>query len=172
MSDLEVSIADPSERPALANLMQLYIHDFSELWRGRSEGELRADGRFQDYPLDAYWQEASRVPLLLRLGGHLVGFALIDATSHTGRALDRNMREFFIVRKHRRGGIGTRAAHLIFGRYPGRWETAVARANAAALPFWRNAVARHPLARDIEERDVRSSLWNGPVICFRIDAPG
>jgi predicted acetyltransferase len=170
MLDLDVSIALAHERAALENLMQLYIHDFSELWVGDAnvQGDLRGDGRFPDYPLDPYWREPEHVPLLFRVSGHLVGFALLNRASHTNRVLDRNMAEFFVARKHRRSGVGTWAAHTIFSRYPGLWETAVARRNAAALPFWRRVVAKHPLAQDIVEEDVASSAWNGPVICFRI----
>jgi predicted acetyltransferase len=148
--------------------MQLYIHDFSEHWAGRAEGELDEVGRFSGYPLEVYWREATHVPLLLRLDGRLVGFALLNNASHTGGAADRNMAEFFVVRKHRRGGVGTAAAQTILSRYPGVWEIAVARRNTAALSFWRKAVTQHPLAADIEESDVMTTAWNGPIIRFRI----
>jgi predicted acetyltransferase len=170
MSELDVSIAMPEDRVALANMMQLYIHDFSEHWAGeaRAQGELRDDGRFPEYPLDAYWREHGHIPLLFRSSGRLIGFALLNSTSHSNWTLDRNMGEFFVARKYRRNGIGTEAAHTIFGRYPGRWETAIARRNVAALPFWRRVVAKHPRSQDIEELDVTSTVWNGPVIRFRI----
>ncbi|MDB5704778.1 MAG: family N-acetyltransferase [Sphingomonas bacterium] len=168
MSEIEVTVAAPDERATLENLLQLYIHDFSEHWAGRPDGEIGEDGRFAPYPLDAYWNEPDHVPLLLRAHGHPVGFALLDRTSHTGHDLDRNMREFFILRKHRRSGVGTAAARAIFSLYPGRWEAAIARPNAAALPFWRKAVAGHPLAEDVVESDENTPVWNGAVIRFRI----
>lgn len=167
-SDIDIALAQPDERSALANLMQLYIHDFSEHWSDTSMGDLQDDGRFADYPLDAYWREAGHIPLLLRRGGRLIGFALLNAASHSGRPVDRNMAEFFIARKHRRHGAGTTAAQMIFSRYPGLWEVAVARRNIGALAFWRNAIARHPNADAIEEADVTTSDWNGPIIRFRI----
>lgn len=168
LPDIQVDRAGAHERAALENLMQLYIHDFSEFWMDRPEGELGADGRFEAYPLDPYWREADHIPLLLRRAGVLIGFALLDAHSHSGGSLDRNVAEFFIVRKHRRGGVGTAAAHAIFGRYPGHWEAAVARRNQAALAFWRRAVASHPRVSKIQELDVTSADWNGPVLRFRI----
>ncbi len=171
MSEVKITVATPHEKTALANLMQLYMHDFSEHWTGRSQGDLGDDGRFPDYPLDAYWRETTHVPLLLRSNSCLVGFALLNGSSHTSRSVDRNMAEFFIARKYRRGGIGTAAAQTIFSRYPGLWETAVARRNTAALSFWRKTVMQHPLAADIEESDVRTSDWNGPVIRFQIRQP-
>src|SRR5262249_5419547 len=101
-------------------------------------------------------------------GGHLIGFALIDAHSHSGRPLERNMAEFFIVRAHRRGGAGTDAARQIFGRYPGQWEAAVTRRNKGALPFWRTAISGHPQVEAIEERDFNTPDWNGPIFRFRV----
>jgi predicted acetyltransferase len=168
MSKVEVSVARPEERPALANLMQFYIHDFSEFWAGTPEGELQDDGRFADYPLDAYWQEPSRVPLLFRLAGRPIGFALLNAVGHGVGPMDHNMAEFFIVRKHRRGGVGTAAARQVISLYPGQWEVAVARRNVAALPFWRQAISGHPQAADIVELDLDSATWNGPLFRFRI----
>jgi len=163
---VEVVAALPEDRAALANMMQLYTHDFSELWTGGPRGELGADGLFTAYPLDAWWREPDHIPLLVKVGGFLAGFALLDKMSHTGQPLDRNMAEFFIVRKHRRSGIGTAAARAIFNRYPGRWETAVARANHGALAFWHAAI--EPLADEMELVDVESALWDGPVLRFRI----
>jgi predicted acetyltransferase len=167
MPTVEMQVARPQDKDTLANLMQLYMHDFSEHWSGTSDGDLLDDGRFAPYPyLDAYWQEASRVPLLLRRDGRLAGFALINGVS--ADSPHRGVAEFFIVRKHRRIGLGTAAAHAIFSRYPGQWQTAVARRNVGALTFWRNAVSRHPDVVDIETLDLNNAEWNGPVIRFRI----
>jgi predicted acetyltransferase len=78
------------------------------------------------------------------------------------------MREFFIARRHRRSGVGTAAAQAIISRWPGQWEAAVMRANAAALPFWRSVAATHPCAEDIAEIDSRPPGWDGPILRFRI----
>ena len=166
MAAVEIVAALPEDRVALANMMQLYAHDFSELWSGEARGELGEDGLFAAYPLDVWWREPDHIPLLVKAGGFLAGFALLNKTSHTGASLDRNMAEFFVVRKHRRSGVGTAAARMIFTRYPGRWETAVARANHGALAFWRAAI--QPLVEEVELVDVESPLWNGPVLRFRV----
>jgi predicted acetyltransferase len=166
-SDIKIELAQRHEQAALANLMQLYIHDFSEFWAGTPRGELQADGRFWNYPLEPYWDEVGGVPLFIRRSGHLVGFALLNIVTHSGRPADRNMAEFFVVRKHRRSGIGRAVAQEIFSRYPGLWEVAVVRRNVNALSFWRGAIASHPAAREIEEFDLSSDAWNGPVIRFR-----
>jgi predicted acetyltransferase len=168
MTDLDIAVARPDERPALENMFQLYVHDFSEKWAGERRGELGDDGRFGPHPLQSYWTEPDHVPLLLRRKGRLVGFALLNAVGHAGRAVDRNMAEFFVVRKHRRGGVGAAAAHAVFSRYPGQWEAAVARRNAGALAFWRRCVASHPAVRELEELEVASAAWDGWILRFRI----
>ncbi len=165
---IEVTLAERAEAQVLGNLLQFYVHDFSEFWAGSARGELENSGRFWDWPLEDYWRDEERVPLLIRAGGSLAGFALLDRTSHTGKRVDRNMAEFFIVRKHRRCGAGTVAARTIFSRYPGVWEAAVARPNLAALAFWRRAAGRHPAVTEIEETDFRTQAWDGPILRFRV----
>jgi predicted acetyltransferase len=165
---VKVALRPAQDSSAIENMMQLYIHDFSELWSGTSRGELAEDGRFPRYPLEAYWSEADHIPLLLHVDGSLAGFALVNAASHSGLLVDRNMAEFFVVRKHRRGWVGTTAAHAIFSRYPGVWEAAVARRNVDALAFWRSAVARCDLVEDVEELDLETDAWSGPIIRFRV----
>ena len=165
MPPITVAIARASERVVIENLMQLYVHDFSEFWRDKPQGELDRTGRFADaYPLDGYWRDQDRVPLLLWRGESLAGFALLNGHAHSGLTTDQNMAEFFVVRKHRLGGVGMAAANAIFALYPGLWETAVARANLPALAFWRRVAAQHT---EIEELDVTTEAWNGPILRFR-----
>jgi predicted acetyltransferase len=167
MTDVRLEVAAPDQRPVLENLFQLYTHDFSEQWSGREDGELGADGRFAQYVwLDSYWTEAERTPYLIRAGGHLAGFALINRFSHSGLPLDHAVAEFFVVRKHRRAGVGFAAATSIIRARPGLWEMAVARRNTAALPFWRR-VAAAVAGPSVEEIDRDNELWDGPLLRFR-----
>lgn len=168
MSEVEVMPAGPNGPAPINNMMQLYVHDFSELWAGTDRGDLREDGRFDNYPLEPYWQTAEHIPLLIQVNGKLAGFVLLNRESHSGRPVDRNVAEFFVARKYRRSGTGKAAAHIVFDRYPGVWEAAVARLNAGALAFWREAVRSHPQVVDIEENDVANDLWNGPILRFHI----
>ena len=168
MESVEVMPALLRERPAIENLLQLYTHDFSEHWAGTDRGDVDDDGRFAPYPLDAYWQDSSHTPLLIRSAGRIAGFALLNDESHRGGNVDRNVAEFFVLRKFRHGGIGTAAAHLMFARFPGVWEAAVARKNEAALQFWRRAVESCPACSPLSEVDVTSDHWDGPVLRFHM----
>lgn len=149
----------------LQNLFQLYTHDFSEFWAGSPRGELKADGRYTDYPLAPFFERPHWSAWLLKAGAAPAGFALINDAAHSGLPARRSMAEFFVVRKHRGQGAGRAAAQKLIGSEPGGWEIAVARANTGALAFWRK-VASACAAGPVEELDIRSPDWNGPVLRF------
>lgn len=168
---LSIEIAGVAERPVLENLLQLYIHDFSELFAGSSRGDLEADGRYHaDIPIADWWREPGHVPLLMRMNGRIAGFALLNGNSHVGGSIDWNIAEFFVVRKYRRQGVGRAAAHALFDRYPGRWEAAVMRANTGAHGFWQLTIAGHPGLQSMHVADDGHLLWEGTVYRFEIAA--
>ncbi len=128
----------------MANLLELYAHDFSEFLRL----ELGADGRFGYQPLALYWSEPGRYPFLIRVDGKLGGLALVKTAENARGETVWDMAEFFIVRAYRRNGIGTTAAHQLWRRFPGRWEVRVMQLNRAGLNFWERAI----------------TTWSGEVI--------
>ena len=165
MPQVTLEACDAARRPALEALFQLYVHDFSEYWAGADRGELQEDGRFADYPfLDRYWREPERSAWFIRVDGHLAGFALLSASSHSGLPADHDMAEFFVVRKHRRGGVGLLAASLLITPRAGLWEIAVVRANGGAMAFWRKVAAA--CGPDVESLDVDDARWNGLILRF------
>jgi predicted acetyltransferase len=169
MTEVTLEVAGPDRREALANLFQFYTYDFTEQWSDQARGELSEQGLFPDYPyLDAYWTEPGRTPYLIRADGHLAGFVLLNGYSHSGLPLDHAVAEFFVVRKHRRGGVGRAAARAAIAPRPGQWELAVARRNTEALPFWRT-VAADLASGPVDEVDRESAFWNGPILRFRVD---
>jgi predicted acetyltransferase len=168
MPEVTLEPAGPDSRQTLANLFQLYIHDFSEQWAGTSRGELGEDGLFEGSPSpEAYRTEPGRESFLIRDDGHLAGFVLINRHSHSGLPLDHAIAEFFVVRKHRRSGVGRAAARAAMAPRRGQWELAVARRNAGALAFWR-AVADELADGSVEEVDRDDDHWNGPILRFRV----
>lgn len=165
-----VSRAAAEEARIVGNLMQLYIHDFSELWFDREvEGELGADGRYSDYPgFETYWRDPVRQAWLFRVKGLPVGFALVNDIAHSPTPIDRAVAEFFVVRKHRRRGVGLAAAHALFGSAWGVWEAATVRRNVGARAFWRKAAETYPGVRDVVEEDRHDARWDGAVLTFRV----
>jgi predicted acetyltransferase len=97
--------------------------------------------------------------------GRLAGFVLVNRWSALNRLVDHAVAEFFVLRKYRRIGVGSRAARILFERWPGRWEVAVARYNKPALAFWRKAI---PAAVDgaVEEYTGDFERRIGTALCF------
>jgi predicted acetyltransferase len=150
-------------REAVANLFQFYVHDFADYWETRRV-ELQEDGRFPPYPwLDAFWEDPQGEALLIRAGGALAGFVLIDRTAHSGQACDYSMAEFFVARHYRREGIGRTAALEVLRARAGLWEIAIARRNTPALTFWRGVVA-DAAPSGFRERDQDDERWNGAIL--------
>jgi predicted acetyltransferase len=155
-----------AEKSTIANLMQLYLHDFSEFAQiGSAHGEVAENGLFAYQWMDSYWEKEDRFPFTIRADGHLAGFALVNRWSALNRPLDQSVAEFFVLRKYRRSGVGTRAAHALFERFEGQWEIPVAWYNQPALAFWRKAVSG---AADgpVEECDGDGERWSGKVLRF------
>ena len=61
---VEVVAATPEQEPILANLLELYVHDFSEFL----DLDIGEDGRFGYPSLPLYWSEPDRHPFLIRTG--------------------------------------------------------------------------------------------------------
>src|SRR5262249_9746695 len=78
-------------------------------------------------------------PFLLRIEGRPGGFALVKRLSATPATFD--MGEFFVVPKHRRRGIGRRAATWLFDGFAGAWEVRQLPTNMPAQRFWRRVIA-------------------------------
>jgi predicted acetyltransferase len=137
LTNIEVLPAAEEQRPVVANLLELYAHDFSEF----HDLELGEDGRFGYKDLSLYWREASRYPFLFRIDGRLAGLALIKKGSEV--PADENVwdiAEFFVVRRYRRRGVGTSIAHQLWRRFPGPWNVRVMQSNSSARQFWEHAI--------------------------------
>lgn len=131
--------AGPEDASLLENLLELYLHDLSEVFLI----ELGADGRFGYETLALYWAEPERrFAFLIKSGERVAGFVLVtrgSPVSDDPNVLD--VAEFFVLRRYRREGVGRRAASLLWERMPGDWIVRVSTGNRGALPFWRSVIA-------------------------------
>ncbi len=135
---VEVAPARPEQQPILANLLELYAHDFSEF----HDVAIGADGRFGYKSLPLYWSELGRHPFLAWVEGELAGFVLVKRGSEfSGNDAVWDMAEFFVLRGYRRRGIGTQIAHQVWKRFPGMWEVRVMQSNVAGCDFWARAIS-------------------------------
>ncbi len=154
--DVEIIPALPEQEPILANMLELYAHDFSEF----IDLKLGADGRFGYKRLPLYWKESNRYPFLVMANGHLAGFVFVCSGSEISNDADVwDMAEFFIVRGFRRLGVGMKVAHGIWEKFPGKWEVRVIDRNQKAKDFWGRAINEFlgkrikPIALDKDGKD-------------------
>jgi predicted acetyltransferase len=132
--------ASEADSALLSNLLELYIHDMSEVF---PHVQLGPEGRFGYSRLPLYWSEPDRrFAYFIRCDARIAGFVLV---THGSPAVpDPNVldvAEFFVLRQYRRAGTGRQAAFLLWQRLRGTWIVRVVEKNAGALAFWRDTIA-------------------------------
>ncbi|WP_410606853.1 GNAT family N-acetyltransferase [Amycolatopsis sp. lyj-109] len=132
--DVELAAVAEADKPVLANLLQLYQYDFSEI----RELDLTPHGTFTYRYLDAYFTEPGREAYFVTVDGTLAGFALLRSDVDDDGSW--NIAEFFVVRRHRHRGVARRTARLLFAHHPGEWTLSFDRNNAPAAALWRSVV--------------------------------
>ncbi len=162
-TDLDIRRVDRSSDPVLRNLLELYCHDMGEWFLNDTD----ADGRY-DYPMQRHWDAGVQVHLAYA-GKIPIGFALVgSAAEFTGNERARDLDEFFVVRRHRRSGVGRAFARRVWDAYPGLWLVRVFQGNLPALPFWRGTITDYTGGEFAEEiRTVGERRWS----YFTFEAP-
>ncbi len=132
--EVQLERATASARPLLENMLELYIHDLSEVF----PCVLGDDGRFGYPRLGSYFIDPERrFPFLIRDAAGIAGFALVTLGSPASDDPEtRDIAEFFVLRGKRRTGVGAAAARLAWQTFPGAWTVRVSEGNRGALPFW------------------------------------
>jgi predicted acetyltransferase len=138
-----VTLERATERDAtlLANLLELYIHDLSDVF----PVELGVDGRFGYGSLPLFWSRPdTHFAFLFRLDSRIAGCALVTRGSPaTSDSQDLDLAEFFVLRSCRRSGVGRIAASWLFDHLPGHWVVRVSETNSAAVLFWEHTISRY-----------------------------
>jgi predicted acetyltransferase len=150
--------ATADDAAVLERLLELYAHELSDVFKL----ELDESGRFGYDKLKHYFHEPEvRHAFLVRHRGHLAGFAL--ATRGSPASADPevyDVAEFFVVRAHRRAGLGRQVAFRLFDALPGRWFVRVSKDNSGALEFWARVVEEYARGEKLlSTRPGRSSPW-------------
>lgn len=141
------------QKSVLANLMELYLHDFSEY----DQSDVGPDGLFGFEYLDSYWTDTDRHAFIVYVKDHIAGFVLVNKIvileENTGA---NSIAEFFIMRKYRRKGVGTQVATRILDMFPGQWEVSQVADNIPSTKFWKKVLDEYTNGKyeyEIVERD-------------------
>lgn len=154
MIDVTLHRGQRSQRRALENLAQLYIHDFTD-FLGPQNLDVGEDGLFADeMHLDDFWKRPGHSVWFTRADDKLAGFALLNTSTHSGEPADFNMAQFFVIRSYRGKNVAARAVEQILNAHPGQWEVAIMERNTPALRFWPRAVATANISRLETQTDL------------------
>ena len=142
----------------VVNLFEHYLHDMAEWF----QFDVGSDGRYA-YDMSSHWQNNDPV-YLARVDGALAGFVLISSAQQwTDDPASLDVREFFIIRRHRRSGVGQALARKIWDEHRGHWLVRVLESNLPAVPFWRTTIGAytqgHYSERQIVGSDARHRLF-------------
>jgi predicted acetyltransferase len=131
--EVNIELFSSSEKQLLQNLNQAYRHDMSE-FNGDDPDE---NGMFNiGTYFHEYWIEPQRHPFKILNKNILAGFALVREFSEG----QYSIAEFFILRKHRRNGIGRKAAFKIFDKFDCIWHVAQDEFNTSSQEFWKDTI--------------------------------
>ncbi|MGN1341516.1 MAG: GNAT family N-acetyltransferase [Oscillospiraceae bacterium] len=135
---IEITLAKPSEKNILKNLLEKYQYEFSQ-WDKRDVDE---NGLYGYEYLDCYFTEENRFPYFIKVDGKLAGFAMIsDYPEVPDRQTDFCLSEFFVMHKYRRSGVGREVVRQLLERHHGRWQLKRHPNNTASVHFWNKVIA-------------------------------
>lgn len=161
MGDVRLQGVEEGDKSVVANLVQLYRYDMSV----PAGYDLTEHGTFTYRFLDHYFTEPDRSVDFIRVDAAMAGFVM-------SRLLDdgrREMSEFFVLRRHRRRGVGRTAAQLTFARFPGPWEVFCMDTNVEGQAFW-PAVIEAAAGEEVAGERVQSPVARWAGVRFRFDA--
>ena len=144
---IELIEANPREHAAIFdNLLNLYFYDFAEILGY----DIGADGSYLTSSHE--WGDPGEIVYLLYVAELPAGFAIIGPGSEIDQRTDVwDMHEFFVIRRHRRDGLGSWLAREVWQKHPGTWDVRVVKPNTGALEFWARITqecAGVPVARE------------------------
>lgn len=136
---IEIIKATLQQKPLLANLLELYAYDFTEF----CDLDIGDDGFYGYERLPLYWTESTRFPYLIYINKKIAGFILVQQGSPISDDMTVwDIPDFFVMKKYKRQGFGTAAAHKIWEQFKGSWQVRVLVGNQIACSFWRQAIKK------------------------------
>jgi predicted acetyltransferase len=124
--------------------MQLYLYDFAAI----DDWPISDDGLYGNAAtIESFWTDPRMISLFVWADGVLAGFVLVRDGAYFAGDGTRDISEFFILRRHRRRGIGTEVARRVFDQFPGKWEVTQLTRNVEAQAFWRRVIGQYTSGR-------------------------
>ena len=149
-----------SDRECIENLMQFYNYELSAWY----PIDIGAKGQFCIRSKSTYWAQDHVQPYLLRVGGALAGFAVVDGETQLSTSR-YNLGYLFVARRFRGQGVGKAAFEQLLTPRPGAWEVYHLAKNRDAAGFWSS------LFRDAGIQPERVVIDNEASVIYRFASP-
>lgn len=165
---IEIAMIPYEDKTVLYNLIQLYRYDSSEF-----DGHvLNNHGLYLYKYFDHQWTDEYRRPFIVKVDGEIVGFVLIslgvpkEYMKLSTAEKTNSISDFFIMRKYRRKGVGSKVVYSLLEKFIGTWEIRQTAANQPAYTFWKQIISRYKQNNGYQESFLQNDKWNGPVFVF------
>ena len=120
---------------ALKRMLELYQYEISDMY----DQDLDAQGEY-GYELSRHIEGQRFFAHVVLVNERYAGFALV-APAVVTQTVGYWMEQFFILKKYRRGKLGTALAAHVFQCHPGPWEVGQMPTNFPAQAFWRRVIS-------------------------------
>ncbi len=152
---VDLQKATMEQLPVMQRMGSYYVYDMSEYVGSEPAWRFPETGEYECVEFRPYFEGLKSHPFFVRVNGELAGFAIIDDQG-SAPEIDHNMAQFFVHRKFKGLGVGSRAAHECFQRFAGFWEVRVIPQNLGAYCFWKRTI------RDFTEGDFEENRCSVP----------
>lgn len=129
--DVKLVKMNLQDQSLLENLLEFYVYEFTAYL---SHVQLRNDGRY-GFDATLFLSDERFYSFLIRVKDEIAGFAIVE-----DRKDYRTIREFFVMRKFTRNGVGQKVAFDLFSMFEGNWEVHQVEKNYPAQAFWRSVI--------------------------------
>lgn len=149
--EVKLERAGLAEKPAMFDMMQRYIKEFSAF----EPIEPDENGVYNYNNFDSYWTRPERMAFFITVDGQRAGLVLVNRNHYVNLLRpSRSIAEFYVAPEFRRMGVGTAAARLLTESLGGWWQLMMHPKNLPSHQFWPR-VFNYPGA-------VRVRLRTGP----------
>jgi predicted acetyltransferase len=136
---LEIVPVTETNLSTFENLYQFYLYEYTSFMAW----DVAANGRYVDNDFKEGFLAPDRYIFFATVDKKLAGFAMVEDRSRQNLDFTILMREFFVMRRYQRHGIGRQLALAMFDRFPGRWLVGQLPKNTGAIAFWRKVIGEY-----------------------------
>jgi len=147
------------DRELLWNMNQKYLYEMTNFY----PDDMDENGNYHYGYFEAYFTDPERKAWFICDDDTYVGFAMVNPYGYTDEKTDNVMAEFTVFPSYRRKGYAEKAARMVIGMRPGRWQIKFNEKNTAAKHLWETLTAAyHPAVCHLNDEETVLAFYTGP----------